>query len=64
MRIDTITAASGLIYDGSSTPAAWKNQTVSGDATIDNTGALTISNNVIDNANLASGTFANIRGIG
>ena len=37
---------------------------MSGDATIDNTRALTVSANVIDNANLASGTFANIRGIG
>ena len=37
---------------------------MSGDATISNTGALTVSANVIDNANLPSGTFSNIRGIG
>ena len=64
MTIDTVVDTNILIYDGSSTTTAWKNQSLAGDATINNTGALTISDNVIDNANLASGTFSNIRGIG
>ena len=51
-----------LSYDNSG--SMWKNQTLSGDATITNSGALTISNSVIDNANLAEGTFSNITGIG
>ena len=40
VTIDTAADTNILIYDGSSTPAGWKNQTVSGDATIDNTGHL------------------------
>ena len=35
-----------------------------GGSTITNGGVLTISNSVIENANVASGTFANITGIG
>ena len=42
----------------------WKNHTLSGDAAITNSGSLTISNSVIDNANLADGTFSYITGIG
>ena len=47
VTIDTAADTNILFYDGSSTPDAWKNQTVSGDATMYNTGALTIPNNII-----------------
>ena len=63
VTIDAAADTNILIYNGSSTPAAWKNQTETGDDTIDNTGAHTISHNVIDIANLTTGSFANIRGI-
>ena len=32
--IDTVTAANVLVYDSTLPPPGWKNQTVSGDATI------------------------------
>ena len=51
-----------LIYDSTST--VFENHTLSGDATITNTGVVSIAAGVIDNANLASGVFAAITGIG
>ena len=38
----------------------WKNQTLSSDATVTNAGVLTISNNAISNAKLATGTAGNL----
>ena len=50
-----------LLYYGSSTPEAWKNQTVTGAATISTPRVLTDSASVIVNAKQASETFAQLR---
>ena len=47
-----------LIYDISD--SVWKNQTLSGEATITHAGVLTISNNAISNAQRATGTAGNL----
>ena len=60
MIIDTVTAATVRIYGSTLPKPGWKNHSLSADATITNTGALTVSDNVISHAKLATGTTGNL----
>ena len=60
MIIDTVKAVNVLIYDSKLPTPGWKNQSLSGDATITNTGALTVSDNAISLAKLATSPTCNL----